>query len=103
MATIDRLPEIEQLEIISHSFHQFALKYYDVNTEFNFLELTLLATKHLSMRSRSNVIYKLAKAIGTMRPNGLDSRLPAKRMPMGLLEYIANFYNVENYQHVSFT
>ena len=57
MATIDRLPEIEQLELISHSFHQFALKF---------------ATKHLSMCSRSNVIYKLAKAIGTMRPNGLD-------------------------------
>ena len=53
------------------------------------------------MCSHSNVIYKLAKAIGSMHPNGLDSRLPAKRMPMGLLEYIANFYNVENYQHVS--
>ena len=72
MAKIERLPEIEQLDIISHSFHQFALKYYDVDIEFNFLEVTLLATKHLSMCSRSNVIYKLTMGIGTMHPNGLD-------------------------------
>ena len=88
MATVERLPEIEQLEIISHSFHQFALKYYDVDIEFNFLELTLLVTKHLSLCSHSNAIYKFTKAIGTMRPNGLDSRLSPKRMPMGLLEYV---------------
>ena len=100
IATIECLPETDQLYVISQSFCQFASKYCDVNIEANCLELLLRATKHLSLCNRSNVIYKLAKTIGTMRPNGLDSRLPAKRMPMGLLEYMANFYDADNYQSV---
>ena len=32
------------------------------------------------------MLYRLAKAIGAMRSDGSDSRLPAKRMPTGLID-----------------
>ena len=55
------------------------------------------------MCGRSNVVYGLAKAIGTERADKSNSRLPAKRMPMGLLEHIVNFYNADSYTKVKFS
>ena len=36
-----------------------------------------------------------------MRPDGTDSRFPVKRMPMGLLEHMVNFFNASSIQQVS--
>ena len=49
----------------------------------------------LKRSERTNVLYKLAKGIGTPREDGSDSRLPTRRMPMGLVEHIANFFVAE--------
>jgi len=40
----------------------------------------------------------VAKGIGTMREDEKDSRFPTKRMPMGLVEYAADFYATDNLQ-----
>ena len=48
------------------------------------------AVEHLKSCGRSNVLYNMAKAIGTMREDQGDSLLPAKRMPMGLIEHCVN-------------
>jgi len=56
---------------------------------------------HLKENNRSNVLYKLAMVIGTMREDGSDSRLPVRKMPMGLVEYIGNFFAADNLQSVS--
>ncbi len=69
----------------------------------DFLELVILGMKRLHSNGRSNVIYLLAKAIGTMRPQGTDSLLPNSRMPMGLLEYVVNFYTASSINKVYFT
>ena len=45
-------------------------------------------------------MYGVAKAVGRMCPDDSDSRLPAKRMPMGLLEYMLNFFNADSYSQV---
>ena len=37
--------------------------------------------------------YKLSKGIGTMRTDDNDSCFPCKRMPMGMLEYMADFFS----------
>jgi len=54
------------------------------------------------MCGQSNVVYGLAKAIGTERADKSDSRLPAKRMPMRSLEHMVNFYNADSYTKVKF-
>lgn len=66
----------------------------------DFLYLAVQAMDHLKASGRSNVLYSLAKALGTMRPDGSDSLMPAKVMPMGLIEYTVNFFIATSVQKV---
>lgn len=66
----------------------------------DFVILAAKAMLQLKNSGRSNVLYNLAKAIGTIREDGSDSRLPMKRMPMGLIEYIASVFVADNLQSV---
>ncbi len=52
----------------------------------DFLSLTAKAMAQLKRSERSNVLYNLAKGIGTPRDDGSDSRLPTRHMPMGLVD-----------------
>jgi len=58
----------------------------------DFLELAANGMAHLDKCKCSNVIYLMCQALGSMRSNQSDTLLPAKRMPMGLIEYIVNFF-----------
>ena len=66
-----------------------------------YLEYSANAMANLRHNSRSNVLYNLAKGLGTLRADGSDSRFPVKRMPMGLIEYLASFFSCDNLQSVS--
>ena len=57
----------------------------------DFLNVIVEGVRHPKRSGRSNVIYLLAKALGTMRSDGSDSLLPANRMPMDLIEHV-NFF-----------
>ena len=59
----------------------------------DFIQLSLSAMAHLKSCGRSNVIYGLVKCLGTMRSDGSDSLLPAKRMPLGLIEHCVDFFS----------
>ena len=97
----NQLAPIEQLSLreISGSFQKLA-RTYQVCIEEDFLQLVLQSCQHLQKYGRSNVLDGLARAIGRMRPDGSDSRLPVSRMPMGLIEYLVNFFNADSYQKV---
>ncbi len=45
-----------------------------------------------SIGNRSNVLYNLAKGVGTNRMDESESRFPVTWMPMGLVEYTTNFF-----------
>ena len=64
------------------------------------LKLAAEGMKHLDQSKCTNVIYFLAWALGTMRDNKSDSLLPAKRMPMGLIEHSVNFFNADHINEV---
>ena len=66
----------------------------------DFLELVVRAMLHLQHNACSNVFYLLVKALGTMRPDQSDSLLPVKGMPMGLVEYIVQFFTASSTQQV---
>lgn len=79
----NQLPVNAQLDLLSKLF-----------SLVDFIVLAARAMLQLTSSGQSNVLYNLAKAIGTIREDGTDSRLPGKRMPMGLMgliEYIAIF------------
>lgn len=96
------LPEKDQLNTISEIFCYFAEAKHGVYIRSDFLQFVVNASEHLLQCGRSNVVYGVAKAIGRRRSDGSDSRFPAKRMPMGLLEHMVNFYNSDSYSKVNF-
>ena len=64
-----------------------------------FLKLAALAMKQLALNGCSNVLYNMAKVIGTIRNDNSVSCFP-ERMPMGLIEYACNFFTSENMNKV---
>lgn len=89
---------------MSQLFSTYLRKHTDVpKVPCDFLGLVVHGMKHLHIKGRSNVLYYLAKAIGTMRSDGSDSLLPATRMPMGLIEYSVKFYTASSIQQVNNT
>ena len=48
--------------------------------------------QQLKRGGRSNILYALAYGLGTTRQGSSETRFPTDRMPMGLLEYMANFF-----------
>ena len=74
----------------------------DVCTK-RFIDLSLQAMKNLRASGRSNILYELAFGLGTQRPDGSGPRFPTDRMPMGLLEYVVNFFASQSMNEVSKT
>ena len=98
---IERLPSDQQCTVLSNLVDKF-LKLSSTlkRVPKDFLQLSVSGMCHLAECGRSNVIYSLVKSIGTMRPDQSDSFLPAKRMPMGLIEHCVNFYNCASINQV---
>jgi len=94
---LNQFSRTDQLSILSKLFTKVVLK---VSVPDDFLVFAAKAMDCLKCNYRSNVLYKLAKDIGTMREDETDSRLPTKRMPMGPVEYAADFYANDNLQSV---
>ena len=50
------------------------------------------AMVNLEAKAKVNVVYELAKGLGTLRPNSMESLFPDSRMPFGLLQYTVSFF-----------
>ncbi len=66
----------------------------------NFLQLSASVMINLRENNRSNTVYNLVLGIATMRADGSDSCFPAKRMPMGVVQYAASFFSVKDHNKV---
>ena len=100
---IETLRSDQQCAVLSKLFSKYVSQSITGTLPNDFLELVVRGIKHLKHCQRSNVIYVLAKALGTVRPDQSDSLLPAKRMPMGLIEYAAMFFTSSSPQQVFLT
>ena len=92
----------KQLKILSELFSTYLQHNSCVSPPHDLLKLLVLGMERLKNAGRKNVIYLLAKALGTPRPDGSDSLLPVSRMPMGLLEHMVNFFTASSVQQVGF-
>ena len=63
-----------------------------INVPSDYLDYSLKAMKRLKESGRSNVLYSLARSLATPRSDGTGSKFPTTRMPIGLLEYLVNFF-----------
>ena len=91
--------EDENLVVLSALFSELLLK-RGITLPDDFLTYCVKAMQQLLKNNRSNVVYKLVKGIGTVRSDDSDSCFPCKRMPMGLLEYMADFFSSKRIQQV---
>jgi len=90
-----------QLAALSELFTSY-MNQFSLAVPNDFLSNAANAMVRLTDAGRTNVLYNLAKGIGTLRLDGSDSCFPTNRMPMGLVEYIAQFFAVDNLQQVNY-
>ena len=64
------------------------------------MHASLEATLQLKLSERPNVLYDLAKGLGTLRADHSDTLFPRERMPMGLLQYMTVFFLAEHKNQV---
>lgn len=72
----------------------------DVTVPPEFVSHSLACMETLKQAGRSNILAGLAKALGSMRPDGIDSRMPVSQMPVGLIEYAASFFSSDSLHQV---
>ena len=61
-----------------------------MNIPEDFLGVASQAMAQLKRHNRSNVLYNLAKSMGTLQLDSDNLYFPMTRMPMGLVEYISD-------------
>ena len=89
------------MQVLTVLFSEVTRLHYSFPTVSpDFLGLVASGMEHLHNAGRSNTIYNLAHALGTLRSDGSDSLLPVKRMPMGLIEYTVVFFSASSVQKV---
>ena len=86
-----RLPVNTHLQVLSKLFTSYLSATSSVLVPDDFLCHAAAAIVQLHQGGRTNVLYNLAKGMGTLRPDKTDSRFPIKQMPMSLVEYVAEF------------
>lgn len=91
----------DQLGVLSELLADHATTFYEVTVPDVFLQLSLMSMKHLDSSGKMNVLYELAKGLGTLRPNSSEPVFPMSRMPFGLLQYMVTFFTCKPGQHVS--
>ena len=82
----------QTLSQLSQEFSEFVARPLGLSIPENFLVLSVNTMQHLKTCGRTNVLYALAKGIGTVRDDNSNSLFPSKRLPMGLLQHMANFF-----------
>lgn len=90
--SIVRLEPDELLGVISELFSTYCSK-VKLTVPDNFLAYSVQGMQQLNVAGRTNFLYSLAKGLGTMRSDGMDSMFPTKSLAAGLIEYCANFFN----------
>ena len=86
-------------QLIQHLFlHFLSLQCHDDYKTFvplDFLNLCCKSFNVLRENGKDNILYHLAKGLGTPREDGTGPRLPIHRMPFGLLNYNIRYFSSE--------
>lgn len=87
------LTSTDQLTLLNELLNEHATAFHKLSMPDDFLHLSLMSMQHLDSFGKVNVLYELAKGLGTLRPNSTEPVFPISRMPFGLLQYIVTFFN----------
>ena len=93
------LSQDRKIETLSDSLSTLATT-MGISVPADFLIIALQAMANLQKSGRSNVLYRLARGLSSMRRDGRGSKFPTNRMPMGLLEYMVGFFDSQTSSQV---
>ena len=97
---IEGLESGQQLSLIGKVFSSITDS-RGISVPTDYLHYSLAAMQNLMENGRHNVLYGLARGLGTVREEGGDSIFPCKKVVTGLIEYSVDFFNSgSNAQHV---
>ena len=82
----------EQLDLIIDVLTLSASQQYGLSIPVDFIKLSLRGMQRLKDAGRFNVIYGLAKGLGTDRPDGSGPCFPTSRMQLLLLLLLFYYY-----------
>jgi len=94
-----KLSAAVKLQVLSTLLSTYMASEVCVSVPDDFLSHAANAMVNLSNSRRTNVLYNLAKGIGSLRVDGTP-RFPTDHMPMGLIEYMASFYACDDINQV---
>ena len=100
ISEFDTLNFETQETVLSTLLCSHATTVHNVAVPKDFLNSLFVAAYNLKDARRSNIIFKLCRVLAG-QDNGGKSRIPLKRMAIGMLEHIINFYTVSSLEHVS--
>lgn len=75
----------------------------DISVPEDFLTLLADGMVQLKKAGRSNMLYSLAKGLGTTRQDGSDSLFPCRQVVAGLVEHCVNFFTATYVTQVCFS
>ena len=90
---------MQHLHFISELLASYFVR-LNLSVPRDFLELSIKGMIQLEMTKRSNILYGLAKGLGTQCSCGSDSLFPTKQVITGLVEYSINFFNAKTIAEV---
>ena len=93
------LPVEDQIQLLSELFSGYCTRNHGFHIPSDYLKLSIQGMLQLEKGGRSNVLYGLASGLGSFREDG-SPRFPVDRMPMGLLQYMVDFFNCRSIQEV---
>jgi len=82
---IETLPPNQECEVLSSLFDLYFQRSTILRYVRNFIQFSVNGMNHLKQCNCSNY-YLLSKSLDNLTPDGSDSLLPAKKMPMGLIK-----------------
>jgi len=97
-----KLPEDTRLRTLSRLFSSYLVSSHALQIPDDLLYHAANAMLQLRQNKCTNVLYNLAKGMGTLREDKTDSRFPIKCMPMSLVEYAASYFASDDLQEVMF-
>lgn len=96
------LPPEDANTFVGEALSLVASRQFSIDVPKQFAEFALKGKQKLQAAGRSNVIYGLCRGLSLCRSDDPhDTLFPISRMPMGLLEYMVEFFNSEAAHTVS--
>lgn len=96
-----KIPETEKSSILDSMFKTVCKESNMKQQPNTFVTLSIQSMTTLEKKGKPNLLFDLAKCLGTTRPNSDETLLPMNRMPFGLIQHQLQFFSATDVRQVT--